>query len=184
MALRMRAALFIRFARSWGLACVACLVVAVSAHAGTVTPLFGPTEATRTLTARTLARQIQQDGPRKAVQDLTRDKEWPRMRRAVATGWQNWIDLMPDLMSATDPATTRSLQLALRQALPRNPRAVVAALDPRNGPVRGGRTICAPAGMPATWRHRAIRAVEALHDIHLIDQGADCLNALNGKTGS
>ncbi|GBQ32407.1 hypothetical protein [Gluconacetobacter azotocaptans] len=181
----MRAALFARFARSWGLACVACLVVATSIRVGAAaTPPFGPAEATRTLTARTLARQIQQDGPQKVVQALTQNKEWPQTRRAVATGWQNWIDLMPDLMSATDPATTRSLQLALRQALPRNPRAVVAALDPKNGPVRGGRTICAPAGMPATWHRRAIRAVEALHDIHLSDVGADCLDALNGRTRS
>ncbi|WP_246395922.1 hypothetical protein [Gluconacetobacter tumulisoli] len=180
----MRAALFARLARPWGLACVACLVMAIVARAGAVTPPFGPTEAARTLTARTLARQIQQDGPQKVVQTLTQDKEWPRVHRAVATGWQNWIVLVPDLMPATDPATARSLQNALRQALPRNPRAVLAALDPKNGTLRGGRTICTPAGMPASWRRRSIRAVEALHDIHLTDQSADCLDALNGKTGS
>jgi hypothetical protein len=153
-------------------------LVMLAAGAGAVAPSFGPVEATRTLTARALAEQIRQNGTEKTAQALTQDREWPRVRRAVAAGWQNWIALMPDLMPAADPATARSLQGALRQALPRAAPAVLSALDPKNGPVRGAGAVCAPVGMPAAWRGRAIRAVQALHDIHLIEQGNDCLHAL------
>ncbi|ACI51765.1 conserved hypothetical protein [Gluconacetobacter diazotrophicus PA1 5] len=169
----------IRRMRLPGLAVAAGLVLLASG-ARAAAPTFGPIEAARTLTARSLAEQIRQDGAAKTAQVLAQDREWPRVRRAVAAGWQNWIALMPALMPAADAATARSLQGALRQALLLNTAAVLAALDPKNGPVRGGQAVCAPGGMPAAWRGRAIRAVQALHDIHLTNQGGDCLRALQG----
>lgn len=153
---------------------------AVGAEA--LTTAFGPLEAAQPLTARGLAGRIRQDGAHEVARTLTRDREWARVRRAVAAGWENWIALLPDLMPAADPATGRSLQVALRRALPRNPRAVLSILDRKNSSQLGGRTICAPAAEPASWRPRALTAIRAVHDIHLIDQGADCLRALEEKS--
>ncbi|MBB2204116.1 hypothetical protein [Gluconacetobacter takamatsuzukensis] len=143
-----------------------------------VTTAFGPLEAAQPLTARGLAERIRQDGAHEVARMLTREREWPRVRRAVAAGWENWIALLPDLIPAADQATGRALQGALRRALPRNPRAVLAILDRTNSAELGGRTICAPVAEPASWRPRALTAIRGVHDIHLIDQGADCLHAL------
>lgn len=177
--LRIYSTLFAGMARLLVPGVAAALVMALVTHAGAVTAPFGPVEAGPTLTARTLADRIRQDGAQKTAEALTRDHEWPRVRRAVAAGWQNWIATMPDLLPQADQRTAQGLQRALRQALPRSPGAVLAALDPKNGPLLGGQTICRPDGMPATWRARTTRAVRAVHDIHLINQGGDCLRALH-----
>lgn len=148
-----------------------------------VTAPFGPLEAAQPLSARRLAERIRRDGARDVARMLTREHEWARVRRAVAAGWDGWIALVPDLMSVADPQTGRALQGALRRALPRNPRAVLAVLDRRNDTPLAGREICAPAGETAAWRPRTIAALRAVHDIHLIDQGADCLHALEDAPG-
>ncbi|MFW7268486.1 hypothetical protein ACMAUO_11015 [Gluconacetobacter sp. Hr-1-5] len=179
-----RPALFARLFAPLRLALLAAgLMLAFPAiGAEAVTTAFGPLEAAQPLTARGLADRIRQDGAQDVARMLTREREWPRVRRAVAAGWENWIALLPDLMPVADPATGHSLQVALRRALLRNPRAVLAVLDRKNSAPLAGRTICAPAAEPASWRPRALTAIRTVHDIHLIDQGSDCLRALEEKS--
>ena len=140
------------------------------------------TETGLDLSARGLARQIHEDGAEATVRTLDTHRAWPRLRRAVAAGWDGWIELVPDLIAHTDDATARQLRTALRQALPRNPHAVLSVLDPGNGPLLGAGALCTAHGMPARWARDSIRAIGAEHDIHLTHQVNDCLAALSASS--
>ncbi|GAN86053.1 hypothetical protein Gain_0012_116 [Komagataeibacter intermedius TF2] len=142
------------------------------------------TETSLDLNARSLSRQIHEDGAEATVRTLDTHRAWPRLRRAVAAGWDGWIELVPDLIAHTDDATTRQLRTALRQALPRNPHAVLSVLDPGNGPLLGAGALCTPHGMPARWTRDSIHAISAEHDIHLTHQVNDCLTALSASTAT
>nr|WP_238321911.1 hypothetical protein [Komagataeibacter europaeus] len=141
-----------------------------------------PTETGIDLNARSLSRQIHEDGAEATVRTLDTHRAWPRLRRAVAAGWDGWIELVPDLIAHTDDATARQLRTALRQALPRNPHAVLSVLDPGNGPLLGAGALCTPHGMPVRWARDSMRAISAEHDIHLTHQVNDCLAALSAST--
>lgn len=172
----MRRALFARLFTPPRLALLAMVLTTPAMGAGLTS--FGPLEAMQPLNAKVLAEQIRQDGAQEVGRRLTREHEWPRVRRAVAAGWENWIVLVPDLIPVADPGTSRALQAALRRALIHNPRAVLSILDRKDDVPLGGKNICAPAAEPASWRPRALTAIREVHDIHLIDRGTGCLHAL------
>ena len=152
--------------------------IGLTALAASLPPAGAPTEAGMGLSARALARELHEDGAEATIRMLDEHKAWPQLRRAVAAGWSGWIDLVPELIVHTDDQTTARLRTALRLALPRNPRAVLAAVDPGNGPLLGAGALCTPHGMTAHWRTSSIRAVSEVHDIHLAHQAADCQAAL------
>ncbi|GAB6967292.1 hypothetical protein JCM25156A_13290 [Komagataeibacter kakiaceti JCM 25156] len=137
------------------------------------------TESVSNLSARALARQIHEEGAQATVRTLDEQKAWPRLRRAVAAGWDGWIELVPDLITHADDATASRLRTALRLALPRNPRAVLAVIDPGNGALLGAGAVCTSHGMSTRWGRDSLRAVSAVHDIHVAHQATDCLAALS-----
>ncbi|GBQ12593.1 hypothetical protein ACOZ4Y_09240 [Komagataeibacter rhaeticus] len=158
--------------------------VGLTALAASLPPAGAPTEASLGLSARNLARQIHEDGAEATARALDAHRSWPQLRRAVAAGWDGWIALVPDLITHVDDPTASRLRTALRQALPRNPHAVLSVIDPGNGPLLGAGALCTPHGMSARWRTNSIRAISAVHDIHLAHQSADCLAALAPASGT
>ncbi|WP_228391352.1 hypothetical protein [Komagataeibacter medellinensis] len=153
--------------------------VGLTALAASLPPAGAPTEAGMGMRARALARQIHEDGPETTVHALDTSKSWPQLRRAVAAGWDGWVTLVPELIAHVDDPTARSLRTALRQALPRNPHAVLSVVDPGNGPLLGAGALCTPHGMSTRWRTSSIRAISMVHDIHLTHQVTDCTAALS-----
>ncbi|MEZ7135603.1 hypothetical protein [Komagataeibacter sp. SM21] len=151
----------------------------LTALAASLPTTTATTETASSLSARALARQIHEEGAQATVHALDEQKAWPRLRRAVAAGWDGWIELVPDLITHADDATASRLRTSLRQALPRNPYAVLSIIDPGNGALLGAGALCTAHGMPARWRQDSIRAIGAVHDIHLAHQNADCLAALS-----
>ncbi|MGY6768459.1 hypothetical protein [Komagataeibacter xylinus] len=158
--------------------------IGLTALAASLPPAGAPTEAGMGLSARALARQLHEDGADATIKALDEHKAWPQLRRAVAAGWSGWIELVPELITHTDDQTTARLRTALRLALPRNPRAVLAVVDPGNGPLLGAGALCTPHGMTAHWRTTTIRAVSEVHDIHLAHQAADCQAALAASSAA
>ncbi|MCE2565293.1 hypothetical protein [Komagataeibacter sp. FNDCF1] len=152
--------------------------VGLTALAASLPPAGAPTEASMGMSARNLARQIHEDGAEATVRTLDAQKSWPQFRRAVAAGWAGWVSLVPDLIAHVDDPTATRLRIALRQALPRNPHAVLSVIDPGNGPLLGAGALCTPHGMSTRWRASSIHAISAVHDIHLAHQSTDCLAAL------
>lgn len=156
------------------------LPIGLTALAASTQPTPGaPVEATRVLTARALAARIAENGAHASVAQLDRQQTWPHVIRAISSGWDGWIALVPDLIANTDKTHVTALQGALRRAMVRNPHAVLQVLDPGNGPLLGGGTICVDTRMPKRWRTDVIRGVQGVHDIHLNHQVTDCLTALH-----
>jgi len=138
-------------------------------------------EAATPLNARILQQRIDSDGPEAAARSLDHDGGWLRLRRAVGAGWINWIGLVPPLIVHAPPTEAGSLRGALRRALPTRTRQVLGALDPKNGPVFGGSVVCQRHDLLPASRLKAIRAVEAEHDIRYEERARDCLRALQGR---
>jgi len=138
-------------------------------------------EAAMPLNARILGQRIESDGAEAAARSLDHDGGWLRLRRAVAAGWTNWIGLVPPLIVHAPPDEAAALRAAMRKALPTRPRLIIAALDPKNGTIYGGSSVCKRHDLTPATRLRAIRAVEAEHDIRYAERARDCLHALQGR---
>ncbi len=75
--------------------------------------------------------------------------------------------------------------MALAFGLPKSPRAVLAAIDPQNGPVLGVDRVCGVPFIEGTisdvngYIKQAIAAVSAVNDPSLAGVKAACLKDLN-----
>ncbi|HEX4739168.1 MAG TPA: hypothetical protein VH331_16580 [Allosphingosinicella sp.] len=79
-------------------------------------------------TPAAVARMIDARGARHAVQALDRGGEQTRFDAVldrVAAGDRRWLALVPRLAPGTDAGTAEGLRIAVAEALPKNPRAVL-----------------------------------------------------------
>lgn len=102
----------------------------------------------------------------------------------MGTGDARWIALAPALASRADGAFAEGLGIGLAYSLPKNPRAVLAALDLKDGPAIGPGQVC---GVPfiedavknrSAYKRRAVRAVAGVADPALSRARIACLAVL------
>ncbi|MDG6093580.1 hypothetical protein LOC54_00380 [Acetobacter sp. AN02] len=129
--------------------------------------------------ASEIEQYIHRHGARAAAEALTKENEWSRLRRAVASGWGNWEKLVPELMPAVSVHTGESLLGALNTALPLNPHATLEAVPPSAREEYLAR-VCSPVHQPELWRHRTLRALSSMHPAHAEEQEkvSFCLKSL------
>ena len=127
---------------------------------------------------------IKQNGAKATVGRLRDSEDWRIIQKHIERGEADWIALAPSLAPGTDAASSEDLGIFLAEALPKNPSAVLGALDLRDGPVLGPSRVC---GVPfiepsPTFVHsyttRAIAAVSGVRDRGLIGARQACLSAL------
>jgi hypothetical protein len=92
--------------------------------------------------------------------------------------------LAPRLAPGTDAESSEDMGIVLARALPRNPSAVLGALDLRDGPVLGPSRVCGvPFIEPSpafvhSYTTRALAAVSGVRAPRLDDARKACLSAL------
>jgi hypothetical protein len=151
--------------RCAGHALIAAALVCAAALGASASP---PLSLSR-LTAR-----LDQDGPKRTVDDLWRENRWGGLIDQIAAGRSDWIALAPRLAPGTDGHTAESLGRGLALALPKNAQAVLAVLDANDDAVTGADVVCSAAqlyGMSASElaRHKrgALAALRRITDPRL-----------------
>ncbi len=139
-------------------------------------------------TATRVETSIRQHGAAATIARLWGKGGWPSQWDWVidrmGDGNAGWIALAPKLAPGSDAGSSEDLGIALAFALPKNPRAVLAALDLGNGIVLGADRVCGAPFIEDTvkdipaYRRRAIRAVKAVSNPHLKMAKTACLTAL------
>jgi hypothetical protein len=134
------------------------------------------------LNATSVSRDIEVHGAKAAVKTLDRMGRFDAVLDHIAAGQSAWIQLAPRLAKGTDAGHSTGLTVALAQALPKNPAAVLAVLD--DGPITGTDSVCAaPFIEPApdeisTYLGSAITAVKSVRGSARLKSKAPCLAAL------
>ena len=90
----------------------------------------------------TIAASIRAHGAAATVAGLLKADQWESVAGKIGSGDARWIALAPPLVPGADGAVAEGLGISLAYALPKNPRAVLAALDPKDGPVIGADQVC------------------------------------------
>ena len=85
---------------------------------------------------------VAKSGPKAAIASLTKANQWDGVAAQMAAGDSAWVALAPKLAPGADAGTAEDLGLSLATALPINPAAVLAAIDPANGPALGAGRVC------------------------------------------
>lgn len=131
-----------------------------------------------------IAASIERRGAEATIAVLAKDEQWDRVADRMASGDARWIALAPKLAPGSDAGSAEDLGISLAFSLPKNPSAVLAALDPANGHVIGVERVC---GMPfiedtvkdrPAYKRRALRAVAAVLAPALAQPRAACLRKL------
>jgi hypothetical protein len=107
-------------------------------------------------TVAEVRRDVTRLGPTATVQGLWRDGRWSVVEDRIAAGQADWIALAPMLAQGTDAGTAEGLSISLAQALPRNPRAVLAVVRLEPGRVLSLQRVCAAPFIEETAEHHAI----------------------------
>jgi hypothetical protein len=94
--------------------------------------LGGAATAASPLSPDRIAAEIQAQGAEAVVQRLFKHGDYDRVLAKIDTGAASWVALAPKLAPGTDAGTAEALPIALAFALPKNPAAVLAVLDPQN----------------------------------------------------
>ena len=69
---------------------------------------------------------IAEKGPRGTIHQLFEDDErWDQFLEIIATGKKEWLTIAAQLRPATDAHASETLDMALQEALPRNPAGVL-----------------------------------------------------------
>lgn len=130
-----------------------------------------------------LAKQLDDKGAKATVSGMS-ESEWDNVLTRIDSGNTAWVALVPKLAEGTDGGNSEDLGIGLAYALPKNPKAVLKAIDPDNGPVLGvGRVCSAPfiedtvKDIPAYIR-RAKAALNSVHDPALQTVKDACLAEL------
>lgn len=135
-----------------------------------------------TLTAANVSHDLDIVGAKSTVNTLDRTGRFDKVLDRIAAGQSVWIQLAPRLAKGTDAGHSTGLTVALAQALPRNPQAVLAVLD--DGPVIGADAVCsAPFIEPApdevsAYLGSAIAAVKGVRMSARFASKTACLAAL------
>ena len=127
---------------------------------------------------------IKREGARATIADLAKASQWDAVSERMDSGSADWIALAPLLASGSDAGSAEDLGISLAFSLPKNPNAVLAALDPANGPIIGADRVC---GLPfvedtvpdlSAYRLKAMRAVQRVKDTKLASARRACIAAL------
>lgn len=148
---------------------------------GVLLAWFGLSHAV-TLTPAQISSDIESHGAKAVVQRLYSGGLFGQVLDGIAEGQAAWIRLAPDLANGTDAGTSAGLIVALAQALPKNPKAILKVLD--GGPVISAHTVC---GVPfieptskeiANYLKQAIPAVYRVPKSTQLPLREECLDAL------
>ena len=135
-------------------------------------------------TPASISNGIRQEGAKATIAALARAGQWDAVSDHMDSGSSAWIALAPLLAPGSDAGSAEDLGISLAFSLPKNPQAVLAALDPANGHVIGADRVC---GLPfvedtmpdlPAYRLKAIRAVQGVKDRRLASARTACLAAL------
>ena len=135
-------------------------------------------------TPATIAASIEQRGAEATIAALAKAGQWDQVAEDMGSGDGRWIALAPKLAPGSDAGSAEDLGISLAFSLPKNPRAVLDALDPANGHIIGVERVC---GMPfiedtvkdrPAYRRRALRAVASVSAPTLARPRAACLREL------
>jgi hypothetical protein len=127
---------------------------------------------------------LERDGPAATVKRLTDAKQWNAVLDGIGRGEAGWIAIAPLLAKGTDAGTAEGLGIALAEALPRAPGAVLHVLDRGDGPVLGASRVCSAPflepkpGVVEAYRPKAIAAVTSIRAPSLRAARDACLSAL------
>lgn len=135
------------------------------------------------LTPAQIERDIHAHGAKVVVQSLDRHGKFDTVLDRIASGNAAWVRLASGLAQGTDAGDSTGLTVALAKALPRNPAAVLAALN--DGPVIGPAAVCSVPFIepsPQEVREYLGQAIPAVTRVEPSDQVAhrsSCLEALH-----
>jgi hypothetical protein len=139
--------------------------------------------ATTALSPERILRDIEAEGARAVVDRLWTSGDYDRVLGHIDTGEPAWIALAPKLAPGAAAGSSDELTVALAYALPKNPLAVLAVLDPAS-PVIGPRNVCsAPFGADTDgeihrYARRARAAIARVAGAASHEMKAACLAAL------
>ena len=127
---------------------------------------------------------IKREGAKATIADLAKADQWDAVSDRMDSGSADWISLAPLLAPGSDAGSAEDLGISLAFSLPKNPGAVLAALDPANGHIIGANRVCGlpfiedtVSDLPA-YRLKATRAVQQVKDTKLASARTACLAAL------
>lgn len=151
------------------------LVIALFSHpvAATAAPSYDEVHA-----------RLAAQGPRATVESLSKAGKFEFVLNRIGSGDRTWIGLVPKLARGADGANAEGLGIALAEALPKNPRTVLAALDLRGGPILGPERVCSAPfiepkpGVLSGYKDRAIKAVTTVRQPALARAAGACLTRL------
>ncbi len=127
---------------------------------------------------------IKRVGAQATIAGLAKADQWDAVADRMDSGSSAWIALAPLLAPGSDAGSAENLGISLAFSLPKNPRAVLAALDSANGHTIGADRVC---GMPfvedtvpdlPAYRLKAIHALQSINDTKLASARTACLAAL------
>ena len=127
---------------------------------------------------------LQREGSHATVRRLMASGTWRAVLDAIGRGDAGWVAIAPSLARDADGAFAEGLGVALAEALPKSPAAVLNVLDPGDGQVIGASRVCSAPfiepkpGVLAAYRKRAVAAVRAVRVARLSAARRACLARL------
>ena len=147
--------------------------------------LFGhPVAAASTPSLEEVRGLLATKGPRETVRALHDHGRFQYVLNRIGSGDTAWIRLAPRLAQGADGADAEGLGVALAEALPKQPRAVLASLDMKGGVVLGPQRVCSTPfiepkpGRVERYKPAAMHAVMSVHTPALRSASDACLAAL------
>ena len=143
-----------------------------------------PAQAASSPTPAGIEAGIRRHGAQATIAALAKADQWDGVADRMGTGDAKWIALAPRLAPGSDAGSAEDLGISLAFSLPKNPRAVLSALDPADGHVLGAGRVC---GMPfiedtmkdrPAYKRHAIRAVKTVSGLRLAKVRRACLREL------
>jgi hypothetical protein len=132
------------------------------------------------VTAAAVHAQIEEKGPRAAIESLFRTPAWDAAIRGIASGNEAWLQVALELAPGSDAGSASELKDAIAWALPHAPDRVIAVSEKHEL----FRDVCdvPPVDYPpegrAAYFAAAISAVEGISDSSLKAAKASCLSKL------
>ena len=130
---------------------------------------------------------ITKNGARATVASLAQDEaQWDRVLLQIATGKRPWLDVAAEFAPFTDGFMSETLEMAIQEALPRNPEAVLGLVASGTFSLRGA---CGMYGFGQIEDKRAISSLLGLVELrqqavskvsrpNLAEVRSGCLNEL------
>ncbi len=118
-----------------------------------------------TLTTTEVQREVVTEGPLATVKALWRAGRWVIVGNCVASGDPDWVALAPLVAPGTDAGTSEGLSIALADAFPKAPDAVLAVVTGHGGGSLNPRRVCRAPFIEDEPEHRRAyleAALEAL----------------------